>query len=144
MKPSKRGRKSTIDPEIVRFVHEKHVRDGVAIGSIPLHVYKKFEVEIRSNIITAILNQERDTDVTGIDDLREAAIALKPKRGNRKHSDDDKKEWVRLCVEEGMSGAAIAKKFDLNSATVNHHLKKMNVERQGPGRPSSELAKPVA
>ena len=145
-KPSRRGRKATVSPEVVRFIHEQHVNEEVPIANIPMRIFAKFEgLELSNNIVKAVLNQERDTDVDGIDDLREAATALKNNRkGNRKHSDETKAEWVRLYEEENMSGSAIAKRYELNSATVNAHLKKVGVQRNGRGRPKSEQAEQVA
>ena len=144
-KPSRRGRKTTVSAEVVRFVHEQHVNEEVPIANIPMRVFANFEgLELSNNIVRAILDQERDTDVDGIDDLREAATALKSNRkGNRKHSDETKAEWVRLHEEENMSGSAIAKQYDLNSATVNAHLKKVGVQRNSRGR-KSEVAEQVA
>ena len=140
-KPSPRGKRTTVPADVVVFVHEQHVKDGVEIDRIPFRIFDKFEgLEIKTNVVKAILNQERDTDVTGIDDLREAAIALKPKRGNQKHSDETKAEWVRKHVEDNMSGSAIAKEYGLNSATVNGHLKKMGVQKNKRGRSTNDGA----
>ena len=144
-KPNRRGRKATVSPDIVRFVHEQHVNEEVPIANIPMRIFAKFDgLELSSNIVRAILDQERDTDVDGIDDLREAATAKKNNRGNRKHSDETKAEWVRKHVEDNMSGSAIAKEYGLNSATVNAHLKKVGVQQNSRGRTKSVVAEQVA
>ena len=94
---------------------------------------------LKDNIVKSVLAQERGTDVTGIDELRVKATELMATQttGRRKHSDDDKAEWRRLHQEEELSGSEIGRKFGINSATINAHLKESGVQRNARGRVKS-------
>ena len=147
LKGKKRGgRKVEVDPDIVRFIHEQYVYEEVAINTIPMMVFAKFNQKVlTSNVVRSILDQERGTDVDGIDDLRVSAKAKLASggKGRQKHTEADKAEWVRLHLEEQMSGSAIGKKFDINSATINAHLKKEGVQQNSRGRIKEVVAEQV-
>ena len=139
------GRKVEIDPQIVRFAHNEYVNEETPLNTIPMKIYAKFEKVLRPNVVRDILNQERGTDVDGIDDLRELAKAKLESgtKGRQKHTDEAKAEWVRLHLEENMSGSAIGKRFDINSATINAHLKKEGVQQNSRGRVKQVVAEQV-
>ena len=139
------GRKGEVDPEIVRFVHNEYVNEETPLNTIAMKIYAKFEKVLRPNVVRSILDQNRGTDVDGIDDLRELAKAKLETagKGRQKHSEADKAEWVRMHLEDGMSGSAIGKQLDINSATINAHLKKEGVQQNGRGRIKQVVAEQV-
>ncbi len=137
LKPKVGGRKVELEPDVVKFIHEKFVNDNVDLKVIPFKVHNKFEgLLVKDNIVKSVLAQERGTDVAGIDELREQAVKLLPAQSNnrRKYSDDDKAEWRRMHTEDGWSGFRIGKELGINSATINAHLKESGVQRNGRGR----------
>ena len=137
LKPAARGRKIELEPDVVKFIHEKFVNANMDLKVIPFAVHNKFEgLLLKDNIIKSVLAQERGTDVVGIDELREQAVKLLPTQSNnrRKHSNDDKAEWRRLHTELGWSGSRIGKEKGINSATINAHLKESGVQTNGRGR----------
>ena len=141
------GRKVEVAPDVVKRIHEIFVVEGKALGVVNLPIFSEFEgLHLSKNIIESVLKQERGTEVEGIDDLREAAKAklATGATGRQKHSDEDKEEWVRLHLEENMSGSAIGKQKGINSATINAHLKKVNVQRNSRGRTKEVVAERVA
>ena len=144
MKRKTRGIRVEVAPEVVKFVHERYVNFNDAFARIPLEVYKEFGLELSENIIKAILKQDRDTEVPGFNDLRTVAANMSATRTRRKYSDEDKEEWVRLHVEDGLSGTEIAKEYGINNAVVNGHLNKVGVQRNGRGRKKIEVAEEIS
>lgn len=144
-KPKQGGRKLEIAPAVVRDVHKLYVEDGVDLKTIPFLIYNAHKdplgegLVIKDNVVKDILAQKRGVDVTGIDELRETAQAKigatssGGKGARRKYTDADKEEWVRLHVEENMSGSAIGKRFGINSSIINTHLREQNVQRNRRG-----------
>lgn len=140
--PKKGGRRIVIAPEVVRDVHKLYVTDGEPIKRIPFLIYAAHKdadgegLELKDNVISGILRQERGTEVDGIDDLRAAAKAkLGPagKGAKKKYTDADRDEWQRLHLEENMSGSAIGNKFGINSSIVNTELRKRGVQQNSRG-----------
>ena len=131
MKPKTRGRKVELSPEVVRLIHEKYVTERLPLKKVPFEIFSKFDgLIVSDNIVKAVVDQERDVEVDGIDELRTKALELKGNRKTRrKHTDEVKKEWVRLHLDEGLTGSEIGEKFETNSATVNAHLKDEGVQQ---------------
>ena len=136
--PKRRGRQVTADPEVVKAVHELYVNHEVPTGRIPFQLFDRIKdadgngLEIKEGIVRSILFQKRGTDVEGLDELRKKALAkidLVAKVGRRKYDEKDRAEWVRMHVEEDLSGSAIAKKLKINSSIVNAELRKQGVQR---------------
>lgn len=141
------GRKVEVAPDVVREIHRLYVVEDTPVATIPMPIYAKFKgLVVTTNVINSVLRQERGTDVEDIDDLREAAKAklATGTKGRQKHSDEDKAEWVRLHLEEEMSGSAIGKQKGINSATINAHLKKEGVQQNSRGRTKQVVAEQVA
>ena len=137
-KPKARGRKVEVPDDVVREIHRLYVVEDMPVATIPLPLYAKFEgIDVKPNSVKKVLNQEIGADVDGIDELREAAtikLGDGSTGGRRKYTEEDKDEWIRLHVEENMSGSAIGKQKGINSATINAHLKKEGVQRNARGR----------
>ena len=146
LKPAARGRRVELAAEVVRFMHDKFVNDRMSIKQIPFEVHNKFKgLIVKDNIVKSVLAQERATDVTGIDELRVKALELKPAQNNRrKHSDEDKAEWVRMHVEDRMTGSQIAEQVGINSATINKHLKESGQQWNAKGQNQVVTAKQVS
>ena len=132
------GRQVHVDPDVVKVVHHHYVDRGVPVAKIPFRVFEECKdtdgngIEIKEGVIRSILFQKRGTEVEGIDDLREKALAkidVAARIGRRKYTDADHDEWVRRHVEDGESGSAIAKDLEINSSIVNAVLRKRNVQR---------------
>ena len=123
-KPKPRGRTPLAD-DIVVFIHEQAVEHKKSSIQIMVAVQDRFGVEINSNQLKDVLSQKKYTEVPGVDHLREQAKELMPKKPDRrtKITDEMKKEWIRLHVEENMSGNAIAKQYDVSSPSVNVYLR---------------------
>ena len=87
-------------------------------------VYKEFGLEINSNQLSDILSQKKYVHVPGLDDLREKAKQMMPKKRGRKVkiTDNMKQEWEQHR-KEGMSGNAIAKLYDVSSVSVNSYFR---------------------
>ena len=137
----RRGPRVTVEPEVVKAVHQLYVEEGEPIAKIPFKLYDRFKdaedngLELKDGVVNAILKQERGVEVEGIDELREKATAMlgAAKKGRRKYTEKDYEEWIRLHVEEEMTGSAIAKKFEINSSVVNALLRERNVQRNRRG-----------
>ena len=146
------GRKVDVPADVVVDIHKFYVEDDVPLARIGFLIFDEYKddegngLELRDNIIKSVLTQERGTDVEGIDDLRVMAAAKvgSGTRGRVKHTDADKAEWVRMHVEDDMSGSAIGKELGINSATINAHLKKEGVQRNSRGRTKKVVAEQVA
>ena len=144
-KPKQGGRKLEIAPAVVRDVHKLYVKDGVELKKIPFMIYGAHKdplgegLVIKEHVVKDILAQKRGVDVTGIDELRETALAKigatasSGKGARRKYTDTDKAEWVRLHLEENMSGSAIGKKLGINSSIINNELRDKGVQRNRRG-----------
>ena len=135
--PKQRGKQVIMDPAVVKAIH-RHYVGGVTIAGIPFRLFDEFKdsdgngLEFKEGVIKSVLAQKRGLDVEGIDDLRAKVTAMfgdSSKRGRRKHSDKDRAEWVRLHVEEGMSGSAIGKLKKINSSIINSWLREQGVQR---------------
>ena len=144
-KPKQRGRKKEVPAHVNKFIHERRVIHEDPIKRIPMLVFAKFdELELSEEIVKACLNQERDTDAEGFDELRVRALEMKGTKGaRRKHTDEDKDEWVRMHVEEGMSGSDIGRELGINNATINAELSKRGVQRNSRGRVRAVVAEQV-
>ena len=146
------GRRVDVPDEVVVDIHKFYVEDNEPIsriGFLLFDAHKDAEgngLELRENIIKSVLMQERGTDVEGIDDLRTMATAKvgSGSKGRVKHTEADKDEWVRMHVEDELSGSAIGKALGINSATINAHLKKEGVQRNARGRTKKVVAEQVA
>ena len=141
------GRRVELAPDVVKRIHELYVLEDHSVATINLPIFSEFKgLVVSANISKAVLAQERDLDVEGIDDLRVAAKAKMDSgtTGRQKHSEADKAEWVRLHLEENMSGSAIGKQKGINSATINAHLKKEGVQQNSRGRTKQVVAEQVA
>ena len=146
------GRKVDVPDDVVVDIHKFYVEDNEPIARITFLIFDAHKddegngLELRENIIKSVLMQERGTEVEGIDDLRPIAAAKvgTGTRGRVKHTEADKAEWVRLHLEEGMSGSAIGKQKGINSATINAHLKKEGVQQNARGRAKKVVAEQVA
>lgn len=123
-KPRPRGRVPLAD-DIVICMHELFVEDNKSPIRILVELHNRFGIEVNSNQLNDVLSQKKYTDVPGIDHLRELAKEKMPKKPDRrtKITKEMKKEWVRLHVEENMSGNAIAKLDNVSSVSVNTHLR---------------------
>ena len=136
-KKRSRGSKVVVPAEAVRMAHELY-EAGDALSTIPLKLYAKFETIFKEPVIKSILLQERDTDVEGIDDLREAVAAkLANGTGRRKYTDEVKQSWIDRHLD-GESGSQIAKSGgpngeEINSSVVNKHLSDAGVQRNARG-----------
>ena len=128
-----RGSKVIVAPAVVRRLFELYVDEDMAIGVVNMPIYAEFEgLVIKEPTIRKILKGERDLDVEVDARLREAAKAKLgdgSKGGRRKYTDDDKAEWERLHLEEGLSGSAIGKAKGINSSIINNHLREAGVQR---------------
>ena len=152
LKPKGGGRRVDVPDEVVVDIHTFYVEDNEPLGRIGFLIFDAHKddegngLELRENIIKSVLAQERGTDVEGIDDLRTMAAAKlgAGTRGRVKHTEADKAEWVRMHVEDEMSGSAIGKELGINSATINAHLKKEGVQRNSRGRTKKVVAEQVA
>ena len=152
LKPKGGGRKLDVPADVVVDIHKFYVEDDEPLARIGFLIYDAHKdeegngLELRDNIIKSVLMQERGTEVDGIDDLRTMAAAKvgSGTRGRVKHTEDDKAEWVRMHVEDDMSGSAIGKELGINSATINAHLKKEGVQRNARGRTKKVVAEQVA
>ena len=147
LKRKKGGRKVEVAPDVVKEIHRLYVVDGLAAATIPMPIFATFKgLVVSVNVVKSILAQERETEVTGIDDLRDTAAAkiMAGTKARVKHTDEDKEEWVRLHLEEGLSGSAIGKQKGINSATINAHLKKEGVQQNSRGRTKQVVAEQVA
>ena len=138
-KKKSRGSKVEVPADVVRMVHELYVREGDPVSTIPLKLYAKFETVFKEPVIKSILAQKRDTDVEGLDELREAAAAKlgAGSKGRRKYTDEIKQSWIDRHLS-GESGSAIAKAEGINSSVVNQVLRDAGVQQNSRGG-----AKPV-
>ena len=131
--PKSRGNKVVVAPAIVRRIFELYVDEDMGISVVNMPIYAEFNgTVIKEPTIKKILKGERDLDVEVDARLREAAKAKLGdgvKGGRRKYTDDDKAEWERLHLEEGLSGSAIGKMLDINSSIINNHLREAGVQR---------------
>ena len=137
-KPKSRGSKVVVPEAAVAEVFRLYVEEDDAVTTIPLKIYadKRFEgVILQSGTVSKILKGERDQHVEVGDGHREAAkVKLGDgSKGRRKYTEADKEEWVRLHVEENMSGSAIGKKLGINSSIINTELREQNVQRNRRG-----------
>ena len=128
-----RGSKVIVAPAVVQRLFELYVDEDMAIGVVNMPIYAEYNgLVIKEPTIRKILKGERDLDVEVDARLREAAKAKLgdgSKGGRRKYTDEDKKEWERLHLEEGLSGSAIGKMLDINSSIINNHLREAGVQR---------------
>ena len=140
--PKRRGRRVTVDPEVVKVVHKLYVNDDVPIQKIVFRVYETFKegdteegLVLKPEAITAILKQERGLEVEGIDELRKVALEKieAAKKGRRKYTEKDYERWIDLHVNQDMSGSAIAKMEGINSSIVNALLRKQGVQKNRRG-----------
>lgn len=120
MKPKARGR-SRVPDDIIVYVHEQFIEHKITPMRLIYMVYKKFGLELKMPFLQSILNQEKYTDVPGIDHLREQAKARMPQKTGRKKkiTDDVKEEVCRLFEEQNMSGNAISKVVGISSMSAN-------------------------
>ena len=125
VKPKPRGR-APVPDEVVIFIHEQFVVHKKTYIPLRLMIFKEFGLELKPQMIKNILEQKYYVDVPGIDDLREKAKAAMPKKPDRKKkiTDEMKDEWYDLCVNENMSGNAIAKRYNVSSVSVNTELRR--------------------
>ena len=120
MQPKRR--KTSLPHPVVEFVHECRGEQGMSDVQIQMAVYKKFEVELKTNMIQRTLRQEANTEVPLKEGLREKVIAMMPakaKRGAGKKVTPEMEEEIHEDFDNGKTGAWIAKKHDLSSSTVN-------------------------
>ena len=122
-KPKQRGRTSIPD-EVIKFIIDQFVNHYKLPIQIQRLVYKEFELEINSNQLSDILSQKKYVHVPGLDDLREKAKQMMPKKQGRKVkiTDNMKKEWDE-CRKKGMSGNAISKLYNVSSVSVNSYFR---------------------
>lgn len=132
-KKKSRGSKVVVPADVVRMAHQLYVVEDDPISTIPLKLYAEFETIFKEPVIKNILAQKRDTDVDGIDDLREAALS---KLGNgssrRKYTDEIKQSWIDRHLD-GESGSQIAKSEGINSSVVNQALREAGVQQNSRG-----------
>ena len=115
------GRRVDVPADVVVDIHRFYVEDDEPLTRIGFLIFDGHKdkdgngLELRDNIIKSVLAQERGTDVEGIDDLRTTAAAKlgSGTKGRVKHTEADKAEWVRMHVEDDMSGSAIGKELGI-------------------------------
>ena len=120
MQPKRR--KSSLPQPVVEYMHELRAEKKMSDVRIGIEVFKKFEVEVKTNMVQRTLRQEANTEVPLKDGLREKVMAVTPtknKRGATKKVTPELEEEIHVYFEEGKTGAWIAKKVGLSSSTVN-------------------------
>ena len=120
MQPKRR--KSSLPQPVVEYMHELRAEKKMSDVRIGIEVFKKFEVEVKTNMVQRTLRQEANTEVPLKDGLREKVMAVTPtknKRGATKKVTPELEEEIHAYFEEGKTGAWIAKKVGLSSSTVN-------------------------
>ena len=120
MQPKRR--KSSLAQPVVEYMHELRAEQKMSDVRIGIEVYKKFEIEVKTNMVQRTLRQEANTEVPLKDGLREKVMAITPtknKRGANKKVTPELEEEIHAYFEEGKTGAWIAKQVGLSSSTVN-------------------------
>ena len=145
LKGKTRGsRKLEVSADIVKFIHEEYVYQETAVNTIPMKIFAKFDEVISSTIVGQIIDQERETGVAGLDDLRDAALERRAeKKRSRSGSSELHDRWVDMHVNQGLSGSEIARREGKNSATVNGVLNKRGVQQNKRGRIKEVVAEEV-